>query len=498
MNNQTWFISKCDRCGDQVFFYNILIKSLIETGNNIIHVTNEINSYLSHIIKGSVIFRYEISDSLEENILKFNKLVRSNKYIIIICPFIPYEETSNIILNDSKVVENWTIFLKNITVDVSICGTINPSWIDRVNCSTVSSQEKFYGLVDKPSQTVPSQFQKWSNYEVDNFIKIENEIDTPEIYFVKKILVKYKIPKPSLTHSLIPGDGKILFFIGASSIQKCYNYDSILRLGESLMKKFQSEIIFIYGPNEYELYSKSNSDNNSNHIYFESGQFDQLIEMISLAKLAFTHDTFYYHLLNLYGIPHVLVSGGGHWKRFIYPNSISTVITNRLPCFNCDWRCPYDKSYCISEISEKALQYSLVERYRESNLGFKVYNSDTNIDLYDYTDNYVKESIHSNYIAKNNEERSKELIVKQEENEKIIVKLLEKQVTIDNLLLKNNKISLENDRFDDVRKSLMHKLSHMQYKLNIIYLENEKNKRSLELMGRVIDHKIKHSESNDH
>ena len=418
-----------------------------------------------------------------ENFLKYSELEGSSKYVIIICPFVPYEETSNVILDDSNVVENWIIFLQKIAVDVSICGTINPSWVDRVNCSMVSSHEKFYGLVDKPCQIVPSQFQKWSNYEVDDFIKIENEIDTPEIYFVEKILIKYEIPKPSLTHSLIPGDGKILFFIGASSIHRCYNYDSILRLGESLMNKLQSEIIFIYGPNEYELYSKSYSNNNSKHIYFESGEFDQLIEMIASAKLAFTHETFYYHLLNLYGVPHVLVSGGGHWRRFIYPNSISTVITNRLPCFNCDWRCPYDKSYCISEITEKALLCSLVERYRESNLGFKVYSSDTNIDLYDYTDNYVKESIHSNYITNNNKEIAKILI--------------EKQVTIDNLLLKNNKISSENDRFDDARKSLMHKLSHMQYKLNTIYLENEKNKRSLELMGRVIDHKINHSESND-
>jgi hypothetical protein len=511
VHNQSWFISKCDRCGDQTFFYNIFIKSLVDSGTNVIHVTNEINTYLSYIIKGSVIFRYEISESLDSNISKFNEIVRSNDYIIIICPFVPYEETSNIILDNSTLIGNWIRFLRNIEIDVTVCGTINPSWIDLVNCSMVSSDEKFYGLVDKPSQNVPRQFQKWSSYEIEDFIEIKNEIYAPELFFVGKILTKFEIPKPSLAYSLIHSADKILFFVGASSIQKCYNYESILRLGESLMEKCQSEILFVYGPNELNLYTKYCDNKNNNHIYFESGQFDQLIELITSARLAFTHDTFYYHLLNLYGIPHVLVSGGGHWKRFTYANSISTIITNRLPCFNCDWICSYSKSFCISEISEKGLLNCFVERYKDPNLGFKVYNSDADIELYDYTVHFENESIYSNYIAKNNEDIANEiqkikeeredianeLTAIKEENKRKIIELSEKQYTLENLLIKNNQNLLEINRYSDENKSLMHKICYMQHKLNNIYLENEKNKRSLELMSRVIDRKINYNENND-
>ena len=80
-----------------------------------------------------------------------------------------------------------------------------------------------------------------------------------------------------------------------------------------------------------------------------------------------------------------------------------------------DWRCPYDKSYCISEITEQALLYSLVQRYKDTNLGFKVYNSGTDIKLYDYTDHFENESIHSNYISQNNEDITRKLVAQKEE-----------------------------------------------------------------------------------
>lgn len=497
LKNKSWLISKCDRCGDQTFFYNIFVKSLINSGSNIIYITNEINTYLTHVIKESYICRYEINQSLNENISKYNESIISNKCIIIICPFVPYEETSKTILDDFKIIDNWIKFLRNIKVDITVCGTINPSWVDLVNCSMVSSPEKFYGLLDKPSQIVPDQFKKFSNFEIDNFINIRNEIASPENYFVTRILNKFKITHSSLSHSSIKGDGNILFFVGASSTQKCYNFDSILRIGKSFTSKHQNKLFFIYGPNEFNLYKKYCGDKNYNHIYFESSDFVQLINLINSAKLAFTHDTFYYHLLNLYGIPHVLVSGGGHWRRFVYRNSISTIITNRLPCFNCDWSCPYDKSYCITEISEKALLYSLVERYNDLNLGFKVYNSGSDIELFDYTDHFENESLSSNYIARNNVDITDTLLANKEETKRISIELSKKEHIIDNLLFKQNENFVEINRLMSEKNLLMHKLSLMNYKFNNIYLENEKNKRFLDILSRVIDHKFKYIENNN-
>ena len=88
-----------------------------------------------------------------------------------------------------------------------------------------------------------------------------------------------------------------------------------------------------------------------------------------------------------------MVAGGGHWKRFFYENVISTIITNRLPCFNCDWNCIYDNSYCITEINKASIIHALEQRFLSPIIGFRVYASNNIIEVLDYTKYYFREEL---------------------------------------------------------------------------------------------------------
>ena len=94
---------------------------------------------------------------------------------------------------------------------------------------------------------------------------------------------------------------------------------------------------------------------------------------------------------------------GRSLERFFYENVISTIITNRLPCFNCDWNCIYDNSYCITEIKKSSIIHALEQRFLSPVIGFRVYASNNIIEILDYTKYYFREEISNNYIDQENQ-----------------------------------------------------------------------------------------------
>jgi hypothetical protein len=56
------------------------------------------------------------------------------------------------------------------------------------------------------------------------------------------------------------------------------------------------------------------------------------------------------HLANALGRPVLSVFGGGHWPRFLPRGSRSVVLTARVPCRGCDWRCHLSEPVCVTGI----------------------------------------------------------------------------------------------------------------------------------------------------
>lgn len=111
-----------------------------------------------------------------------------------------------------------------------------------------------------------------------------------------------------------------------------------------------------------------------------TGQTDLagLLAWIAHAELVIGNDSAPGHIAAAYGVPSVMVVGGGHWGR-CYPydpaeapvRTLPTTVGEHMPCFGCDWLCVHtsrtDAPYpCITAVQvEKvwqAVQRCLAER----------------------------------------------------------------------------------------------------------------------------------------
>lgn len=75
----------------------------------------------------------------------------------------------------------------------------------------------------------------------------------------------------------------------------------------------------------------------------------EVIRLIGSSTLFVGNDSGLLHLAGLLGTPAVGIVGGGHFSRY-FPYGTMEVVTNMLPCFECNWKCLYRKPYCITEI----------------------------------------------------------------------------------------------------------------------------------------------------
>lgn len=85
---------------------------------------------------------------------------------------------------------------------------------------------------------------------------------------------------------------------------------------------------------------------------------------LAQAELVFATESAVAHLAVALRRPTVVVLGGGHFGLFApWGRRIAPVrwIWNPIPCYGCNWNCPYPKNLCISEISPREIVQSAQE-----------------------------------------------------------------------------------------------------------------------------------------
>lgn len=77
-----------------------------------------------------------------------------------------------------------------------------------------------------------------------------------------------------------------------------------------------------------------------------------LIATLASARAVLGVDSAPAHFATALDRPGVFLIGGGHWGMFApWQRSARQVwLTHELPCFHCDWKCPYPTFRCITEI----------------------------------------------------------------------------------------------------------------------------------------------------
>ena len=56
------------------------------------------------------------------------------------------------------------------------------------------------------------------------------------------------------------------------------------------------------------------------------------------------------HIATAIGVPSVVLTGGGHFGRFVPYSNLQTLVNKEMDCYGCNWQCKYERVYCMEEI----------------------------------------------------------------------------------------------------------------------------------------------------
>ena len=80
-----------------------------------------------------------------------------------------------------------------------------------------------------------------------------------------------------------------------------------------------------------------------------------LAGLLRRARLYVGHDTGAMHLAAALDKPVVGIFGGGHWPRFRPSARRSVSVVQPLPCFGCNWDCPFETAPCVKTLPASAV-----------------------------------------------------------------------------------------------------------------------------------------------
>jgi|GEM_PF-4998718 len=90
------------------------------------------------------------------------------------------------------------------------------------------------------------------------------------------------------------------------------------------------------------------------HEVMEGAAIGRVIDLISSCRLFIGNDSGLLHIAGVLNVPAVGIVGGGHFNRY-FPYGRMNVVSNPLECFECNWKCRYDRPYCVTDISTESV-----------------------------------------------------------------------------------------------------------------------------------------------
>jgi len=86
-----------------------------------------------------------------------------------------------------------------------------------------------------------------------------------------------------------------------------------------------------------------------------------LVDLVAAAGVVLTAETSTAHIATALDQSALILIGGGHYGWFApWRRSQKQVwLTNQLPCFDCNWRCPYSAPFCLTDIPTSRVKSAL-------------------------------------------------------------------------------------------------------------------------------------------
>lgn len=80
----------------------------------------------------------------------------------------------------------------------------------------------------------------------------------------------------------------------------------------------------------------------------------EVIALIQASRIFIGNDSGLLHVAATLGTAAIGIVGGGHFSRY-FPYGRMEIVSNPLPCFECNWKCQFRKAYCVADIPVKAV-----------------------------------------------------------------------------------------------------------------------------------------------
>ena len=151
--------------------------------------------------------------------------------------------------------------------------------------------------------------------------------------------------KPEQTIALFAGvqnDVRLYEQYGTAIAQTCKdNQFTIIALGAAADRSVNQQNLDAIGVRTLNLSGKTT--------------LRQAAAIIKRCRLAVGAETSMAHIACAVGTPNVIVTGGGHFGRFMPYSPLTSIVCLPLECYNCSWCCKFERVHCVKDIMPEVL-----------------------------------------------------------------------------------------------------------------------------------------------
>ena len=158
------------------------------------------------------------------------------------------------------------------------------------------------------------------------------------------------IPVPEVAKGDIPPKPYIVLSPGASNRLKLWPQESYAQLAEWIHRDLNLQVVLCGDSAAKNTMNQIAAQMKQKPIVMSSWPLTRVAGMIKHARAFVGNDSGLLHLASSFEVPAVGIVYGGHFSRY-FPYGRTRVVTNKLPCFECNSVCIYERPFCVTDVT---------------------------------------------------------------------------------------------------------------------------------------------------